>query len=46
MFVFVYEVCVKFANINNITMQMIVNSTINFITVICLCNKENILFAR
>lgn len=38
MFVFVYKVRVKFASINNITMQIVANSMINFITVICLCN--------
>lgn len=38
MFVFVYEVRVRFASINNIIMQIVANSMINFITVICLCN--------
>lgn len=36
MFVFVYEVRVRYVSINNITIQIVVNSTTDFIT--CLCN--------
>lgn len=38
MFVFVYEVRIRFASINNIRMQIVANNMLNFITVICLCN--------